>query len=356
MNSAERIENLVRLGYTPEEAHFLYLVATHSGYFTHRQFLLFSRAKPGEHSQKFLDKLLTQKHAAFHAYQRGGRVYHVFSRPLFSAIGRDDLRTRRRHELDYIKTRLVVLDFALGNLPNDYLETEAEKVPFFTSVMNVKNEFLPSRVYGSKATGKTTTRYFVDRFPMFVRNAGSLNPLVAFTYIDFGAATLKGFINHLEAYQPLFRVLPRYELVFVAPSGRFFRAAEREFFQVASGGSKQHSGDDLLLYFRLRKRWEAGQRIVASEVVELNSRRKQFADKTTAALYRKWVAGTNTDQEVVVSSLATSVTPSRGLFRAEKWGDSLSVFTCGNQESSESWSEKSCEPDSPQFSPEGFPQ
>jgi hypothetical protein len=95
---------------------------------------------------------------------------------------------------------------------------------------------------------------------------------------------------------------------------------------------------------------------VASEVVELNSCRKQFTDKTTAALYRKWVAGTNTDQEVVVSSLATSVTPSRGLFRAEKWGDSLSVFTCGNQESSESWSEKSCEPVSPQFSPEGFPQ
>jgi hypothetical protein len=49
-------------------------------------------------------------------------------------------------------------------------------------------------------------------------------------------------------------------------------------------------------------------------------------------------------------------TASVGLFRAEKWGDSLSVFICGNQEWSESWTEKSCEPDSPQFSPEGFPQ
>ena len=94
---------------------------------------------------------------------------------------------------------------------------------------------------------------------------------------------------------------------------------------------------------------------MASEVVQLNVSRKQFADKTTTALYQKWVAGTATDQEVV-SSLATSVTPSLGLFRAEKWGDSLSVFICGNQESSESWSKKSCEPLSPWFSPEIRPR
>jgi hypothetical protein len=56
---------------------------------------------------------------------------------------------------------------------------------------------------------------------------------------------------------------------------------------------------------------------VASEVVQLNVRRKQFAEKTTAALYRKWVQGTSTDQEVV-SSLATSCTPSLGVFRAAK--------------------------------------
>jgi len=111
------------------------------------------------------------------------------------------------------------------------------------------------------------------------------------------------------------------------------------------------SGNDPLQYFRLTKGWGAGQRLVASEVVELNSCRKQFTDKTTAALYRKWVAGTATDREVI-SSFATSVTPSVGVFRAEKWGDSLSVFICGNPESSENWSEKSCEAVSPQFSPE----
>jgi hypothetical protein len=188
-----------------------------------------------------------------------------------------------------------------------------------------------------------------------VRDAGLSNPLVVFTYIDFGAATLKGFITHLEAYQPLFEALPRYELVFVAPSERFFCAAEREVFRIVNGGSKLPSGNDLLHYFRLRKRWETGQRIVASEVVELNSRRNQFARKTTPALYQKWVSGTVTDQEVI-GSLAIAGTARLGVFRTEKWGDSLSVFIRGNQESSENRNEDSQKPDSPRVSPGVLPQ
>jgi hypothetical protein len=34
-------------------------------------------------------------------------------------------------------------------------------------------------------------------------------------------------------------------------------------------------------------RWEAGRRIAASAVNQLNASRKQFAEKTTPALYQK---------------------------------------------------------------------
>jgi hypothetical protein len=47
------IENLSRLGYTADEARFLYLVATHSGYFAARQYLKFTGAKSGEKSMAF---------------------------------------------------------------------------------------------------------------------------------------------------------------------------------------------------------------------------------------------------------------------------------------------------------------
>src|SRR5579871_2372409 len=161
MNIApQHLDNLIRLGYTPEEARFIYIAATHSGYFTHRQFLNFSGTKPGKHSQKFLTKLLTHKHATYHTYPSGGRVYYIFARKVFRAMERDDLRTRRRHQLDYIKTRLVTLDFVLGNLDSEYLETEAEKVPFFESRLNVSRLFLPCKAYRSKSSPSTTIRYF----------------------------------------------------------------------------------------------------------------------------------------------------------------------------------------------------
>ena len=296
----EHLNNLVRAGYTPEEALFLYIVATHSGYFTHRQFLEFSDRKPGKHSQSFLTKLLTQEHASYHAYQGKGRVYHVFSRTVFKAIEREDLRTRRRHHLDYIKTRLITLDFVLSNLDYDYLETEAEKVPFFETVMKVSGDLLPSRVYASRVSTSKTTRYFVDRFPIFVKKTPSGSPLVTFTYVDAGSPTLKGFITHLEAYEAMLRSLPGFEFIYLAPSDRLFRAAEAEFSRIVLGRFAGNSGEGLLRYFRVRSAWETRQRVAAVDVVFLNGAKRQFHGKTFETLYQKWVAGSLKDGEVVV--------------------------------------------------------
>src|SRR5882762_5996191 len=52
------IENLRCLGYTQDEARFLYLVAMHSGYFSARQYLTFAGAKSGEKSMAFTQKVL----------------------------------------------------------------------------------------------------------------------------------------------------------------------------------------------------------------------------------------------------------------------------------------------------------
>ena len=51
------IQALRSLGYTNGESEFLYLVAIHSGYFTHRQYLMFSQIKPGYVSHEFTAKL-----------------------------------------------------------------------------------------------------------------------------------------------------------------------------------------------------------------------------------------------------------------------------------------------------------
>ncbi len=42
------LDSLRSLGYTEDEARFLYVVALHSGYFSARQYLTFTGAKTGE--------------------------------------------------------------------------------------------------------------------------------------------------------------------------------------------------------------------------------------------------------------------------------------------------------------------
>lgn len=347
----EHLKNLVYVGYTREEALFLYIVATHSGYFTHRQFLEFSGTKPGKHSQKFLAKLLTQKHASYHTYQNGGRVYHVFSRTVFRAIERDDLRTRRRHQLDYIKTRLVALDFVLSNLDHDYLETETEKVRFFETVMKVTTDLLPSKVYASKISPSKTTRYFVDRFPIFVRTTSSAPAVIAFTYVDGGSPTLKAFRTHLEAYRGLLRSLPRFEFIYLAPSDRLFKAAEAEFSRIVLGRLTGTSGDELLRYFRFRKDWENGQRVAAAEVVFLNAAKRQFSDKSIETLYQKWLEGGVRDREVC-GAQAAPTTEISGTFKVRCCGDSLSVFYRGSGGSRETPPQITEDQASPPFSPD----
>jgi len=80
------IENLCGLGYTEDEARFLYLVATHSGYFSTRQYLGFTGAKSGEKSMAFTQKVLGKGHATARLLLRNGRIYHLFSRIVYRAI------------------------------------------------------------------------------------------------------------------------------------------------------------------------------------------------------------------------------------------------------------------------------
>ena len=185
-------EGLHLLGYTKRESEFLFLVATHSGYFTNRQFKCFTQTESGSVSHAFIRKLLDRKRATYHAYRSGGRVYHLFARKVYQAMERENLPTRKKHQLDYVKTRLVALDFVLGHLQHRYLETEAEKLAFFEKELAVTRETLPVKLYRARRSADITPRYFVDRFPMFVDRCSAL-PLVTFTYVEAEAISLEAF-------------------------------------------------------------------------------------------------------------------------------------------------------------------
>ena len=347
------VANLVRLGYTSQEARFIYIVAIHSGYFTHRQFLRFSETKPGKHSQKFLAKLLAAKHASYHVYPSGGRVYHIFSRRVFGAIEHDDLRTRRKHQLEYIRTRLIALDFVLGNLGSEYLGTEAEKVPFFEEKLGVNRSFLPSKTYRSNRTPKTTVRYFVDRFPIFLNEAPSASSQVSLTYVDWGSPTLRGFVTHLECYAPLLRSVPRFEFIYLSPTDRLFRQAQVEFSRIVLASKRSPSREQSLRYFELRQRWEAGERVSAADVVLLNAARSELRDTDVERQYAGWREGLLKDADVGLQ-WNESNPQIQGTFLTRKCGESLSLFDRFNPNYGERRDNRTADGFSPSLSPENL--
>ncbi|MGA7188634.1 MAG: hypothetical protein WBY66_09060, partial [Candidatus Acidiferrales bacterium] len=200
-------EALRYFGYTDEEARFLYLVATHSGYFTCQQFLQFIKTKPGKRSVSFARKVVEKKHASSKEYLRHGRVFHLFSRNLYEAIGRENVRFRRVHSTEYIRTRLIALDFILRNQGFTYLESEEQKLSFFCNQFGIDKKILPHKRYSGAIKGDFTDRYFVDKFPMFYNPAVSLSPVVTFSFIDPGFESMDSLRTHLDAYLNLFTKL-----------------------------------------------------------------------------------------------------------------------------------------------------
>jgi hypothetical protein len=326
-STIKRFETLVRFGYSSQEIAFLDMVTAHSGYFVPNQFLDFTGKKKGRALNEFTDKLIGFKHGSFHPYRHGARVYHVFSRKLYQALGRDNVRTRRRHALEYIRTRLVALDFVLANQAYKFLEREVEKVSFLRNRFKIQAEDLPFRSYSNPRSSKSIVRYFGDRFPMFwTRNNDSEECSVTFTFIDSGQPTIQPFVTHLSAYKPLFSSLKAFEFIYVAPSCRLFEQAEMIFRRLILGVESGERANDILQYFQIRRAWEANERVPSADVVFLKDSRRRFPGNESEALYRQWASGALSDDELP-AIWGRRFSPPTVVFRTAIFGRSLAVFS-----------------------------
>src|SRR5579859_5487605 len=245
------LDALKALGYTEVETRFLYIVATHSGYFTARQFLAFTGAHWGKRTTIFWSTLETKRHARMECFPKRGMVYHLFARRLYRQIEKENLRNRREHEFEFIKRRIAILDFVLLNQGYQYLETEPEKVRFFCGALNIQKHYLPARLYLGHKTPSTSVRYFVDKFPMFFVPT---SPVVTFTYVHEGGA-FAGFVHHLESYLPLFRQLSELRFVYVSRSDSHFGKASDIFEALVKIPLESDIASDLLRYFHVRQSW-----------------------------------------------------------------------------------------------------
>jgi hypothetical protein len=299
MNFNEQdIAAIQTLGYTPDEARFLYLVAVHSGYFVPRQFLTFSGAKWGKRSNTFTAKLESRGHVTWREYDRTGGVYHLFSKTMYRQIGKENLRNRRRHSVEFIRTRLVLLDFILANLSYNYLETEHDKVLFFCETLGIANKALPAKTYEGGPRSEPTLRYFVDKFPLFLDRTDSLSPVVTFSYVDPGQASLAGFANHLHAYLPLLRQLETFSFLYIANSPVHFGPAEQCFSTLVRSPLEADVSSEIARYFRLRHAWELKKygSLSANDIEWLKEATHRFHGDRFEGSYLGWASGTLTEQ------------------------------------------------------------
>jgi hypothetical protein len=297
----EHVERIAALGYTEPEARFLYIVATHSGYFTLRHFNAFAGVHRGKRSMAFAQKLLKHAHATMRDYMGTGSVFHLFSRLIYGPIEKDNIRNRRRHSFDYIRTRLVQLDFLLENLVHDFLETESDKINFLCESLAVPKDVLPAKVYEGGPGSSPTVRYFVDKFPLFLAApvSGAL-PVVTFGFVDSGTGGLWSFGTHLAAYHGLFSHLKSFRLLYIASRATEFRRAEGRFRASVKQPLESDVSGEILRYFEIRRKWEKHEYVVpvTADFEFLNEARRRFHGDRFENLYQAWIAGRIAEREL----------------------------------------------------------
>ncbi|HKM84203.1 MAG TPA: hypothetical protein VJY15_24995 [Candidatus Acidoferrum sp.] len=293
-------EALRYFGYTEEESRFLYLVATHSGYFTCQQFLQFIKMKPGKRSVAFGRKVVEKGHASSKEYLRHGRVFHLFSRNLYEAVGRENARFRRVHSTEYIRTRLIALDFILRNQDFTYLESEEQKLSFFCDQLGIDKKILPHKRYSGAIKNQHTDRYFVDKFPMFYHPGASLPPVMTFSFIDPGFESMDSFRTHLDAYLTFFTKLPKLHFYYVATRDTNFERAKKLFHRTFQRLWNPTGPRGLFDYFRTRRTWDEKNygKLSEHDILFMNQGKERFSNPGMENLYQRWRAGEITENTV----------------------------------------------------------
>ena len=110
-----------------------------------------------------------------------GRHAGFPSKPIYRALGVENIRHRRKANRSVVMRRLLSLDFVLEHPGMNWLPTEGEKVEFIEG-LGVHSNLIPRRIYYGAV--RAQKRYFALKLPV----AGG-DKTVTFAYVDPGRET-----------------------------------------------------------------------------------------------------------------------------------------------------------------------
>ena len=178
-----REQALASLGWTGREAEWIALVCLHSGVFTRPQFCHYFDADR-KRALRFVKALIDRKEAVeseWPVVNGGGKSCRISSKPIYRALGIENIRHRRKTTVSVLRRRLLSFDFVLEHPGLNWLPTEGEKVEFIEG-LGVHSNLIPRRIY--YGTVGAQKRYFALKLPV----AGG-DKTVTFAYVDPGHAT-----------------------------------------------------------------------------------------------------------------------------------------------------------------------
>ena len=184
-------------GWTQREAEWIALVCLHSGVFTRAQFCHYFDADRKQALR--LVRALLERRAAVEGewplVNGGGRTCRISSKPLYRALGVENIRHRRKANRSVVMRRLLSLDFVLEHPGMNWLPTEGEKVEFLEG-LGVHSNLIPRRIYYGAV--RAQKRYFALKLPV----AGGAQT-VTFAYVDPGRDTTGELNTWGAAHGPL---------------------------------------------------------------------------------------------------------------------------------------------------------
>ena len=275
--------------YTESEKRFLYLIATQSGYFFHKHYADFLGIAPNKRTSALIEKAHRYGHVMQREYEHGHyKLYHLFSRRVYERLGQDNSSLRKPGSLNLATTRLMVTSFIVAHPNEAYFDSETAKVEHFTQKLRISLQALPQKKFRSRANQELVTRYFVEKYPIFIEKPSEPSSAVVFTYFEDSIPSLEGFRSHLNSYKPLLLGLNgNYRMIYAARSDTNFSKAESCFRATLC---HEFNPRQLLHYFQVRKQADEKQfqRMTHADLVDWQRGLRRFAGQFYEDAFQQW--------------------------------------------------------------------
>ena len=233
-----REKELEPLGWSGPEAEWIALVCLHSGIFTRSQFCHYFDAWRSR-AQRFVEALLDRgvaTEAATPMVAGGARACQITSKPIYRALGVENIRHRRKASPNVVMRRLLSLDYVLEHPGAGWLPTEPEKVRCFEA-LGLDRGLMPRRIY--RGTVGNRKRYFVLKLPVAVDGE-----IATFAYVDPGNETdteIRSWgIAHGRLWEALRNSGRQVRVVAIAAEHENVERAERRLRAWAEGVPRKH--------------------------------------------------------------------------------------------------------------------